>query len=231
MTLPWPRNRTLPRALAAAIAQAPGLTATAAKRPLRCIVMLSGGLDSVALLANLLSATPHHVHAHHIEIDNFERRALPENDALARVLSYLRVHHRAFDYSASASSFPIGKGGGYDLTLSLFVAARLCTALGGNIDAVFTGHRDTNFKILSEGAAVFHACFIQKRTHPQWVRPLASMPKGDIAASIPPALARLSWSCRKPRDLDPPPPAPAPAYAPCGVCHACRELATLTPQP
>jgi 7-cyano-7-deazaguanine synthase in queuosine biosynthesis len=218
----WPRNRVLAKALAQTFAQSRlGSVAAAGGRPLRCLLMLSGGLDSVALLANLLAETPHHVHAHHIEIDNYEQRTRAENEALTKVVAYCKHHYRPFDYTTSGSQFPLGKGGGYDLTLSLFVAARVCSALGGQIDAVITGHRDTHFEILSEGAAVFHACFINKRTHPEWLRPLTKMPKRDIYESIPPKLATLSWSCRRPVHGE------GGAYSACGACHSCRELAAI----
>lgn len=48
--------------------------------------MYSGGLDSVALLANVLAETNHHVHVHHIELSNREGRAEVENQAVATTL-------------------------------------------------------------------------------------------------------------------------------------------------
>ena len=58
------------------------------------LLMLSGGLDSVALLVNLLEETDQKLHVHHIEIQNFENRLRAENDALERVLTYCREHYR-----------------------------------------------------------------------------------------------------------------------------------------
>ena len=69
--------------------------------------MFSGGLDSVALLANLLQETEQSLHAHHIEIQNYENRARAENDAVRRTLAYFNGHYRDFSYSSSKSEFPL----------------------------------------------------------------------------------------------------------------------------
>ncbi len=180
------------------------------------LLMLSGGLDSVALLANVLAETDQRLHVHHIEIQNFEDRRDVENQALEGVLAYLRKHHRPFSYSTSKSEFPLGKGGGFDLTLVLFMAARVHTALATVVDLVYTGHIAPNRPEILEGSAVFNACYINKRFKPVWLWPLARLKKIEIYESIPQELADLTWSCRKPvREGD--------AFRPCGMCHACRS--------
>ncbi|MSO93219.1 MAG: hypothetical protein EXQ86_07445 [Rhodospirillales bacterium] len=216
----YPHNR----AMAAALQKC--LEKTFAGRPpanVRTIVMLSGGLDSIALLGTVLKETNHAVHAHHIEIVNFENRCKVEKRSVANALKYIRKHYRPFDYSESRSEFNVGKGGGTDLQLSLFTAFRLCTALGGNIDLVMTGHITPPFWELSEGAAVFHAGFIHKRRKPEWVWPLKFLAsahvqkKLDIYESIPEELAETAWSCRKPV-------VKKSKFLPCGQCFACKSM-------
>ena len=189
---------------------------TTKQRRHSALLMLSGGLDSVALLANILSETDQRLHVHHIEIQNFENRRQVENEAVEQVLAYLRQHYRPFSYSSSRSEFPLGKGGGFDLTLVLFVAARVHTALASVVDIVYTGHIAPNRPEILEGSAVFNACYINKRFKPVWLWPLARLKKIEIYESIPRELAELTWSCRKPvRDGD--------LFRPCGQCHACQS--------
>lgn len=140
---------------------------------IRSLVMYSGGLDSVALLANVLAETDHHVHVHHIEIVNRDGRSEIENIAVEKTLDYIRREYRDFDYSSSRNEFNIGWGGGTDLQLALFTAGRLTTALEGMIDIVFTGHIQPPFWELSEGAAILNAVFIQRKQKPEWLWPLS----------------------------------------------------------
>ena len=185
-------------------------------RKYSALLMLSGGLDSVALLANVLDVTGQQLHVHHIEIQNYEDRRDVENQAVDRVLAYLRQHQRPFSYSTSRSAFPLGKGGGFDLTLVLFTAARVHTALGRVVDIVYTGHIAPNRPEITEGMAVYNACYINKRFKPVWLWPLARLKKLEIYQSIPAELAEMTWSCRRPvRD--------GVSFQPCGQCHACHS--------
>jgi hypothetical protein len=195
------------------------------RRPLRVVLLLSGGLDSVALFVNLLAATEHEVHAHHIELDNLERRAGAENQALDRIRSWADANLRPFEWSTSAHSFhlPLGAGG-WDTTLTMFTASRVVRALGPwRADAVVTGHINPGFPELSEGEAVFHAGFQSRRWRPAWVRPLARMTGGRvhrkalIRDSLPPEVVDLCWWCRRPVvDGD--------GWKRCDACHACKVM-------
>lgn len=183
----------------------------------RAIVMYSGGLDSVALLANILQHTNQKVHVHHIDIANFENRTQAERDACRETVVWLRRNYRDFEYSTSSNTFNIGKGGGLDLTLSMFVAGRLTIALGNIHNIVYTGHIDPAQWEITEGAAVFNALFMDRIGKPEWLRPLARMSKQDIYNSIPAELAELTWSCRRPvYEND--------KYIACGTCHTCKSL-------
>lgn len=184
----------------------------------RSLIMLSGGVDSVALLANTLSETTHKIHAHHIEIVSGDGRDIAETEALDKVIDYCRANYRDFDYTTSKSEFDRELGVGLDLTLTLFTASRVFTALGGGIDIVFTGHMALRPPQVIEGAALFGACFINKKFKPKWLRPLAGLSKADSYESIPQELAKMTWSCQQPMLVDE-------TYRPCGKCPACQSLA------
>lgn len=198
-------------------------------RPARVLLMWSGGLDSVALLANLLAATDHEIHAHHIVLDNGEQRAGAESRAVAEVLAWCREHLRPFDDSESGHTFPAGGGGGgWDTTLTMFTAARVTRSLRQwGVDVVVTGHIRTGFRELAEGESVFHATMqSRRRRHPDWIRPLARLAaptqperKADIASSVPEELEALSWWCRRPVVA-------SEGWNTCGGCHACTAMAT-----
>lgn len=210
-------NRTVANALHKAIRTAFPSSGT---RTPAGLLMLSGGLDSVALLVTILEQTEQRLHVHHIELQNFENRAQVENEAVQRVLAYCRAHYRSFDFSTSRSEFPLGMGGGFDLTLVLFTAARVHTALGRVVDIVYTGHISPTRAEVLEGSAVFNACYINKRFKPTWLRPLAGLKKRDIYESVPRELAEMTWSCRKPVFV-------GDQIQPCGRCHTCKSLAGI----
>ena len=199
------------------------------RKNIRSLVMYSGGLDSVALLANVLAETDHHVHVHHIDIVNRDGRSAVENIAVEKTLDYIRREYREFDYSSSRNEFNIGWGGSTDLQLTLFTAGRLTTALEGMVDMVFTGHIQPPFWELSEGAAVLNAIFIQRKQKPEWLWPFSKidgpfgMRKVHIWESIPPELAEMTWSCRRPVAVDG-------DIQVCNDCHACRSRADLKQQ-
>ena len=67
----------------------------------RALVMYSGELDSFAILYSLLAHTKLDVHAHHIEIVNYERRDEAENDAIAKQMAYLKRETRRLEFSSS----------------------------------------------------------------------------------------------------------------------------------
>ncbi|MEL7209647.1 MAG: hypothetical protein AAGK32_15660, partial [Actinomycetota bacterium] len=196
-------------------------------RPAHVLLMWSGGLDSVALLANLLAATDHEIHAHHIVLDNGERRAGAETRAVNDVLTWCRENLRPFDDSESGHTFPPGGGGGgWDTTLTMFTAARVTRSLPKwPVDVVVTGHIRTGFRELAEGEAVFHSTFqSRRRRRPDWIRPLARLTaptqperKADIAWSIPQALVDHSWWCRRPIEQ-------GDDWDECGECHACKAM-------
>jgi 7-cyano-7-deazaguanine synthase in queuosine biosynthesis len=190
------------------------------ERPAKTLIMISGGLDSVVLLANFLAHTNHEVHAHHIEIHNKENRWEIENRTLERVLPTIRERYRPFTYSTSKYELMMGMGGGLDMTLATFMAARVTTAEGTFMDLVVTGHVAASTHEYCEAAAVHAACYVNSRVKPIWITPLSKLSKFDIYNSIPPDLADLTWSCRRPIEL-------GNDFQPCLKCHACKTRMAL----
>jgi hypothetical protein len=213
----YPKNREVAKALQKTLEEA---RSRYIKRRLNTLIMYSGGLDSAAMLASVLRETDHRVHVHHIKIINFEERDIVEDIAVNTTLDYIREHYRDFDYSTSSNEFMLGKGGGTDLQLQMFTAGRVNSALGGQLDHVFTGHQFPRFSVLSEGAVLFNAMFAERTKKPEWLRPLSKVKKIDVYESVPPALARLTWSCRKPVKS-------GNQFIPCGKCHSCLSWDTL----
>jgi len=185
----------------------------------RSLVMISGGLDSVALLANLLEHTAHQVHAHHVEIHNSERRVDAENVALARSLEFVRARYRDFGYSASRYELMLGLGGGLDMSVVMFMAARYVIATECTTELVWTGHyMETPAHEIAESSGVFNSCFSNNRYKPMWMTPFRHCSKLDVYGSIPRKLVDMTWSCRTPIHI-------GNRYEACGQCHACETRA------
>jgi 7-cyano-7-deazaguanine synthase in queuosine biosynthesis len=212
----YPHNTTVKDALLKKIAKT-----HPPQRKLKTLLMLSGGLDSVVLLATFLAHTDHEIHAHHIEIRNTENRADIENQTLERVFPYLKEHYRPFTYSTSKYELMLGLGGGLDMTLATFMAARVNGATGASQDFIITGHVNASVAEYNEASAVFTACYTNHRNKPLWLVPLARLRKFDIYNAIPPALADLTWSCRRPL-FD------GTNHTPCQKCHACETRRDLS---
>jgi hypothetical protein len=214
----WPDNRAVADALAVT------LESNQVDKPeneTRTLVMLSGGIDSVAVLASLLSETEHQVHAHHIELSNRDNRQQAENDAVADVVDYCWQHYRDFSFSSSKSEFMITPRG-YDLIFTMFHAALVSISSSSGYDFMMTGHFQTTNVRARYGQRMLDSCFLRESGRPRWIRPLDALPndkniKANIYRSVPDELAALSWSCRKPVLVDG-------ELSPCGICYACQNL-------
>ncbi len=186
----------------------------------RSLVMVSGGVESVCLLANLLKWTKGPIHAHFIVTINIENRHEVEIMATQAAVTYCRETIRDFTFTTSTYEMMLGLGGGLDLTLHMFQAARINTATGGITDAVWTGHYGSTWNQLAEGSAVFAAAHVNKRFKPHWIMPFRGLQKIDIYRSMPMDLAKQTWSCRRPQ-------VKAGKYIPCGTCHSCKSMSKV----
>jgi hypothetical protein len=214
----WPRNRAVTDALAATLESVP---AGKPSSEVRTLVMLSGGIDSVAVLAAVLAGTDHRVQAHHIELANRDQRARAEADAVADVVEYCWRQYRDFEFTSSRHDIRISSRG-YDLIITMFSAALACIASRRPTDFVMTGHFLTQKTRVAYGGRMLQSCFLRDSSVPRWLRPLDALPdrrlaKIDIVRSVPPALVEMTWSCRRPARM-------ADGFAACGKCYACRNL-------
>jgi 7-cyano-7-deazaguanine synthase in queuosine biosynthesis len=186
------------------------------------LAMFSGGLDSTAMLVKLLTQSEDALRVHHIRMANREGRVGAEQQAVERVVAWCRRHYRPFRYSESALDFTELEAIPIDYLSIAYVACQVAIDTPGcNRIAVATLARDTD--IVNRSARqrrVFDAMFecyrARKLGEPavEWVTPVYDMSKAEIAASLPPELAAMTWSCRRP--------VPAGAgWRPCGACKAC----------
>jgi 7-cyano-7-deazaguanine synthase in queuosine biosynthesis len=197
------------------------------------LVMFSGGLDSTAMLVKLLEQTRDELRVHHIRMVNREGRAAAEQAAVAAIVAWCRKRYRPFRYSESGLDFAALEAIPIDYLSIAYVACQVAIDTPGcNRIAVASLSRDTD--IVNRAARqrqvfeVMHACYrARKLGEPQveWITPVYDCTKSQIAEMLPPELAALTWSCRRPV-------ARGGGWAPCGACKAClarREISLQNP--
>lgn len=197
------------------------------------LVMFSGGLDSTAMLVKLLEQTRDELRVHHIRMVNREGRAAAEQAAVEAIVAWCRKRYRPFRYSESGLDFAALEAIPIDYLSIAYVACQVAIDTPGcNRIAVASLSRDTD--IVNRAARqrqvfeVMHACYrARKLGEPQveWITPVYDCTKSQIAEMLPPELAALTWSCRRPV-------ARGGGWAPCGACKAClarREISLQNP--
>jgi len=190
--------------------------------------MVSGGLDSTAMLVKLLAGTSDELHVHHIRMENREGRAGAEQAAVEKILAWCRARYRPFRASESGLEFSQLEAIPIDYLSIAFVACQVaidtpgCTRI-----AVGSLSRDTDIANRSaRQRRVFetmYECYrARKLGEPdvQWVYPVFDCSKAEIVALIPPEIRNLTWSCRRPVAV-------AGGYRPCGTCKACLARTTI----
>jgi len=194
------------------------------------LVMLSGGLDSTAVLYKLLAETADPLHVHHIRLANREGRARAEQDAVERIVAWCRARLRPFRYSETALDFTQLEAIPIDWMVVAFVACQVaidtpgCNRIAVGILGADPG--EVRRRISESQRRVFdamYACYrARKLGEPdlQWIYPVYALSKAEVAASLPPELRALAWSCRRPVTG-------ADGYRPCGECKPCRKRAEV----
>src|ERR1044071_5572616 len=186
------------------------------------LVMFSGGMDSTAMLVKLLTQSADELRVHHIRMVNKEGRAGAEQQAVEAILAWCRRRYRPFRYSESGLDFASLEAIPIDYLSIAYVACQVaidtpgCERIG-----VASLSRDTD--IVNRSARqrqvfdAMYACYrARKLGEPkiEWVYPVYDCTKAQIAEMLPPELAALTWSCRRPV-------AKAGGWLPCGTCKAC----------
>lgn len=184
----------------------------------RSLVLISGGLDSVAALAWMLENTDDIIHAHHIQLKNYENRSDAEDIAMSKVLSYCKKHYRSFKYTESRMDLPGFTP--YDVYVYMWYAGIISMGYTGRkkLDRVVTGTiKRVNPKDGRNQKAERIFQVTSSRDDIEWFMPMENMTKKQIWESIPLKLAESTWSCRKPTVRNG-------RRAPCGQCPTCKEL-------
>jgi 7-cyano-7-deazaguanine synthase in queuosine biosynthesis len=184
--------------------------------------MLSGGLDSTAMLVKLLAESDEQLRVHHIRMANQEGREGAEQQAVESIVAWCRSRYRAFRYSESGLDFRGLEAIPIDYLSIAFVACQVAIDTPRcNRIAVASLARDTDIENRSaRQRRVFetmYECYrYRKLGEPQveWVYPVYHATKAQLAASLPGELRDLTWSCRRPvRNME--------RWQPCGGCKAC----------
>jgi 7-cyano-7-deazaguanine synthase in queuosine biosynthesis len=192
------------------------------------LVMFSGGLDSTAMLVKLLAESEDELRVHHIRMANEEGRDGAEQQACSRIVAWCRGRYRAFRYSESGLDFRGLQAIPIDYVSIAFVACQVAidTPRCRRI-AVAALKADTDIANRSERQRrVFEAlyeCYRARRLGEpgvEWIYPVYEATKQALARSLPPELAELTWSCRRPV-------AAGAGWRPCGTCKACLARNTI----
>ena len=187
------------------------------------LAMFSGGLDSTAMLVQLLEESSADLRVHHIRMSNREQRAAAEQAAVERIVTWCKSRYRPFRYSESALDFTGLEAIPIDYLCIAFVACQVAIDTPGcNRIAVASLARDTDIENRSaRQRRVFdtlYECYrARKLGEPevQWIYPVYQSTKAELAARLPRELVELTWSCRRPvRESNG-------GFRPCGACKAC----------
>jgi len=187
------------------------------------LAMFSGGLDSTAMLVQLLEETPDELRVHHVRMANKEGRDGAEQAAVERIVAWCRSRYRPFRYSESALDFTALEAIPIDYLSIAFVACQVAIDTPGcNRIAVAALSRDTDIENRSaRQRRVFdtlYECYRARKlgeSDVQWIYPVYGSTKAELAARLPRQLVDLTWSCRRPvRESNG-------AFRPCGTCKAC----------
>lgn len=200
------------------------LSAHSSKRN-HTLVMFSGGIDSTAALWHILNHAEEYgsIHVHHVHIHNVEGRWKAEAQAVKAILAYMREHTSTpFTASESVMAVPaIGRNFLYDTEVISFITGYM-TSRDSSITKVIIGATGDDFthsssQAVTRGKAV-HNAFHGGEDHSGTVKeyPMGGLSKQEVYDTLPPDLARLTWSCREPRNANG-------AFIECGTCKTCRQ--------
>ena len=198
----------------------------------RTLVMLSGGLDSVVVLYQLLKqeqGLP--LHVHHVNLYGWESATKPvaESMAIRDVTNYLWEQGYRFEYSESTVRYEYSA---YDQSVLYFQAACLAASMPlvarvaiGRLKEDIPENQNTPFRVhpTTAGISVFNTVLDQwplQERPVEIVYPLQALSKPDLPKLLPPELMALACSCRQPLILD------ENRWEKCGKCEKCLEDVT-----
>ncbi|MBP9738821.1 hypothetical protein KBD20_03975, partial [Candidatus Saccharibacteria bacterium] len=151
-----------------------------------------------------------------------ENRWRAEADAVTAILAYMREHAPAkFTTSDSTIRAPqLGKRFLYDVEVFNYITGYM-TSRDPLINKVVIGATGTDFAIgidesFKRGKAMHNVFHPNEEDHSARIKefPHKNLTKAEIYKTLPPELALLTWSCRRPRYVDGKP-------IECGQCKTC----------
>lgn len=193
------------------------------------LVMLSGGIDSVYVLARLLRESEDEIIAHHIHFINPEGRDRAEKMACERIVTHLRDTARPFVYTESAIDRRRFQAFGMD-----DMAVAFEVGVVSNSFLIDRGHgidRWTSGTCLEEELEYYGSTEVERFEHvlntaaascypnpaPRFFQ-LEIIPKRDQITYMGEELTSLCWTCRAPIWEDPATPKE------CGNCKTCKTM-------
>lgn len=194
--------------------------------------MLSGGADSVALLAKLLKETDAPIHAHHINYKNILGRDEAETNAAINCVQFCQQYYRDFEYSSSTIDLSFINNINFpDIMHTNYIAGQIVADdpniaqyAKGAIADDYSGGCDIHDALARDELAknMFYL-LVPKEKSPLFTYPIKSMTKKDIMESMPLELAKLTWSCRMPTKKD------KKYIHRCGECRTCIQILNCLP--
>lgn len=181
------------------------------------LAMLSGGIDSVAMVHMLLKQGER-LHIHHVEIENQENRAPAENAAVKKVLEYFTsVGLTNFEYTTNKISSPTINGKFlYDSDTTNFIAGFICSA-NPKIKSVAMGVNKEDMRTIGSGRIDRANQLLQLFANVEKLYPIKDYGKQELYNMLPQELKDTFWSCRNPVYED--------NYAKlCNQCYTCGQM-------
>ena len=194
------------------------------------LVMVSGGLDSVAALVWMLENTDDLIHVHHIRIQgSAENREIPELAAFLQCHAYIAKHYRKIEKTTHSTVTWPGPHVPYDMFSYMFQAAGIMDLRKGpfRFSRIVTGSIDESAdpariaEIEERRERAWNMFTSIHRPHPtlgqpEWFKPLVNMKKPEVAALLPDELRNMTFSCRFPIYSE-----DGLSYEKCGKCRPC----------
>lgn len=198
------------------------------------LIMLSGGLDSLYVLHEALTRTDDVLWVHHVNLINREQRHRAEALACANIAAWCTEHTRPFRYTESTIDHSAFELFGRDLLMVAFEAGLVVQNAHAlwkrGFDRWMLGYCQEEANELVNGVPVAHSArrgltetCIATSAAPLVAPPLHSGPllsKRAQLEALPPELAALAWTCRRPIWRQDTP-------TECGACKTCKLMRAI----
>jgi 7-cyano-7-deazaguanine synthase in queuosine biosynthesis len=185
--------------------------------------ILSGGIDSTAVLHRRLSETANEVHVLHVRRDALVSGAM-ETFAARRIVVWLASNVRHLKYVEATPMELAGKPCGNSVFAACgFIVGdyvvrnpAITTVVQGCTGAPEDQTAESRFRNRYREDICAAVCNGYAPA-PVWEYPHVALSKAEVFQSMPEALRGLCWSCANPRPR-------GDTFVPCGSCSKCKEV-------